>query len=63
MTADRCAMTFDDGCESCGRRGLEMTGIDFRDGSEPFRTCIPCSRLALDSGCLQVALPPHRVPS
>jgi hypothetical protein len=63
MTADRYAMIFHDGCESCGRRGLEMTGIDFRDGSEPFRVCIPCSRLAVDSGCVLVALPLYRVPS
>jgi hypothetical protein len=37
-------------CESCGRRGRDLVGIDMRDGSSPFRLCHSCANDALASG-------------
>lgn len=43
-------------CESCGRRGVALVGIDFRDGSQIFVLCVRCASDAVDNGCTQVAL-------
>lgn len=43
-------------CESCGRRGVPLVGIDFHDGSDPFAVCVRCAGEAVDHGCEQVTL-------
>ncbi len=45
------AVESDRGCESCGRRGRPLVGIDLLDGSEPFEVCVPCAGVAVDSSC------------
>lgn len=35
-------MTADDKCDGCGRRGVELHGLDLLDGGDTFAVCIPC---------------------
>jgi hypothetical protein len=46
----------DEFCESCGKRGLPLVGVDFRDGAEPFVVCVRCASEAVEHGCRQVRL-------